>query len=82
MQSQIIDENNLDNKRFVVKIQLTPQNTTEANSIRNVEAGTADDNERETVNNFLQLVLSQKNYSPIGTLEQQGQIFTVSAYKN
>ncbi|MRX38402.1 MULTISPECIES: hypothetical protein [Flavobacterium] len=82
MKFQIIDENNLGNKRFVVKIQLLPENMTEANSIRNIEAGTADDNERVTVTNFLHFVLSQKNYSPIGSLDQQGEIFTISAFKN
>lgn len=82
MQYKIIDERNLENRIFAVKIHLSPDNTTDANSIRNTEAGNADDAERTTIDNFLNLALSEKNYSPLDFIDQQGEIYTIKAFKN
>ena len=82
MKAEIIKENNLGNNNFLIEVQLIPENIIDANSIKNVEAGIADENELQTVNGFINLSLSQKNYSPITFVSQQGEIFTIEAFKN
>jgi hypothetical protein len=82
MKAKIVDENNIGNRMYIVKIHLMPENATDSNSIRNTEKGEADENERVTVEGFLNFSLSQNNYSPVDYMGQQGEIFIIEAYKN
>lgn len=82
MKANIIKEKNIGNNIFLLDIQLIPENKVDIITIKNFENGTADDNERQTVDDFICLSLLQNKYSPISFISQQGEIFIFKAFRN
>lgn len=80
MKHSIKSNQKIDLHNSVVTVELLPDNDTEKNAIKNLQALTATDNERQLVENYLHFGLGLGDYSVLQSLDQTGNTFTLKIF--
>ena len=80
MKHSIISNQKIDSHNSMVNVQLNPDTELEKVALANVANISANDNERELIENYLHFGLGLGNYSVVKLIEQQGNIVTLQIF--
>ena len=80
MKHSIKSRRNIDSHNMIVTVELLPENDLEKKVLKNVQAMTASDEERDLVENYLHFSLGLGNYSVLMASNQTNNIATLKIF--
>lgn len=81
MKHRILNKDSLGNHQFNIQIELIPSNDKESEIIEKVESISANEEERQIIDNYLLFCLGEK-YSVIKLNWQKGRTFEMKVFEN
>ena len=82
MNHKIVEKSSIGNRKFIIVVQLFPDNIIESNAIKRIEQGEATFEQNDLIDNYLLFNLNLEKYSIIRVINQKEEYFYIEVYQN